>query len=442
MQTLREKVYDLAAKERKTDQEIAELLNLERGRVNKWINELKEPSSEFYNLALYNQILFERNYLKGFVDKDFLEDIAKLSFQGMTFIEIAALFGTTENTILKVLASYNNKNSSIYNPKLYKKILLSNSKNMEISEKEIFKKFNGLIHNGVNLNKISSSSIVKKFYRQQNARRVIETLLKSDFTATDQYIATTCGVSSSFVSEILRGHDDDRLGYALFGEEVMQLIKQKRFERTETNRQQSCLNIASNNPLSHDEQVKLSTISQNINFWLRILFSFRLTLEEFGEIVHFTNLQALSGILYNAAECQSIYYQNALNHLFSTSVTSDKEQRVKAVQAYLLKLQLAKTSNPVEYKKLLEQINDHEYKNLVKKHMNGTVKNLTDYDIQVILKYRLKYALPVRAIPFNNEVLHRRCPDSLKQQLAELDRLNIDQSRAYFSSTKNTGLKK
>ena len=360
----------------------------------------------------------------------------------MTFIEIAALFGTTENTILKVLASYNNKNSSIYNPKLYKKILLSNSKNMEISEKEIFKKFNGLIHNGVNLNKISSSSIVKKFYRQQNARRVIETLLKSDFTATDQYIATTCGVSSSFVSEILRGHDDDRLGYALFGEEVMQLIKQKRFERTETNRQQSCLNIASNNPLSHDEQVKLSTISQNINFWLRILFSFRLTLEEFGEIVHFTNLQALSGILYNAAECQSIYYQNALNHLFSTSVTSDKEQRVKAVQAYLLKLQLAKTSNPVEYKKLLEQINDHEYKNLVKKHMNGTVKNLTDYDIQVILKYRLKYALPVRAIPFNNEVLHRRCPDSLKQQLAELDRLNIDQSRAYFSSTKNTGLKK
>ena len=67
--------------------------------------------------------------------------------------------------------------------------------------------------------------------------------------------------------------------------------------------------------------------------------------------MHFTNLQALSGILYNAAECQSIYYQNALNHLFSTSVTSDKEQRVKAVQAYLLKLQLAKTSNPVEYKK-------------------------------------------------------------------------------------------
>ncbi len=439
MRTIRQKVYDLASNERKTDQEIADMLFLERKTVNNWINDLREPSSEFYNLALYNQILFERNYLKGFVDKDLLGDIVKLSFQGLTFIEIAALLGTTEGDILKMLDSYNNKNRSVYNPELYQQLLVNNSKNMASNERELFKKFNDLVNNGVKLNQVSNSTIVKKFYRYQNARRVIETLLESNFTATDQHIAKVCGVTTSFVGEILTGKDNEKLGQKFFGEEMMQFIKKKRLERAENNRHH--LNLGSNDSLSHEAQVKLSVIVQNITFWLRIIFSFRLTLEEFGEVVQFHNLQALSKAIYSAAECQSIYYQNALNYLFSTAVNSHENQRVETVKAFLLKLHLARSSNLVEYKKLLEQINDQDYKNLVKKYTSGTKTLLTDEDIQVILNYRLKYALPIHVIPFNREVLHRRCPESLREQLAELDKFNVERSRFYYAN-KNDGLKK
>ena len=84
---------------------------------------------------------------------------------------------------------------------------------------------------------------------------------------------------------------------------------------------------------------------------------------------------------------------------------------------------------------------EEQYKNLVKKYTSGTKTLLTDEDIQVILNYRLKYALPIHVIPFNREVLHRRCPESLREQLAELDKFNVERSRFYYAN-KNDGLKK
>ncbi len=264
METLKEKVYYLAANEHKTDQEIADILSLDKSLVNKWINELKKPSAEFYNLALYNKIIFERNYMKNFIDKDFLEDIVNLSSKGMTFIEIAALFNTTESFILNALDLYNKKSSSIYNPDFYCQLILNNSKNMKKSESELFKKFNGLVTSGVNITKISKASIVKKFYRKQNARRIIEILLESNFTATDQYISKVCGVSPSFVSEVLRGKDEEKLGYLLFGKTTMKMIIEKRCERTENNRDRNKLTYSSNRSIYFEKSID-DSINDNLD---------------------------------------------------------------------------------------------------------------------------------------------------------------------------------
>ena len=61
---IKKEVYRLAL-EGKSDQEISEIYRREKNQINKWINDLKVPSSPVYNLALYNQIIFERNALQS-----------------------------------------------------------------------------------------------------------------------------------------------------------------------------------------------------------------------------------------------------------------------------------------------------------------------------------------------------------------------------------------
>ena len=96
----RREVYRLAL-EGKSDEELAEIFRREKGQINKWINELKVPRSPIYNLALYNQIIFERNALRGIVDKDLLEEIIELLNKNFTFVEVAILLNSTEKEVQK-----------------------------------------------------------------------------------------------------------------------------------------------------------------------------------------------------------------------------------------------------------------------------------------------------------------------------------------------------
>lgn len=427
----REKAYKLAL-EGKTDQQIADILYTNRRSINEWINDLNNPRLDDYNIELYNQILFRRNALHDIVDKDTLNEIIELLYHDFTLIEIACLFNQTESDIKKQLQVYNMKSSSFYDPEFYTKLILKNSENTEKNEQKLFERFNKLTKEGVNLKDISKAKIVKKFYRRLNARRIINSLIDSNYQASDAFLAKKCGVNEEFVTKLLQGNDQEKLGYVLFSKEIMEHIKEIRLQRHEKNRQHLKINVTNNNGLSHDDKVKISEINREMSFWFRIIFSFRLTLKEFGEIVQFSNLEALSKILYQSAANLNNYYVNALNYLFSSSSIGKDNERIKKVQEYLAKLQKTRENNPMEYKKLLEQINDQEYKNLVKKHSVNKAESLSDEDIRVVLEYRLKYALPTRALPFKNDLLHRRCPEDLKEQIAELDYLNIQQSRAQY----------
>lgn len=427
----REKAYKLAL-EGKTDQQIADILYTNRRSINEWINDLNNPRLDDYNIELYNQILFRRNALHDIVDKDTLNEIIELLYHDFTLIEIACLFNQTESDIKKQLQVYNMKSSSFYDPEFYTKLILKNSENTEKNEQKLFERFNKLTKEGVNLKDISKAKIVKKFYRRLNARRIINSLIDSNYQASDAFLAKKCGVNEEFVTKLLQGNDQEKLGYVLFSKEIMEHIKEIRLQRHEKNRQHLKINVTNNNGLSHDDKVKISEINREMSFWFRIIFSFRLTLKEFGEIVQFSNLEALSKMLYQSAANLNNYYVNALNYLFSSSSIGKDNERIKKVQEYLAKLQKTRENNPMEYKKLLEQINDQEYKNLVKKHSVNKAESLSDEDIRVVLEYRLKYALPTRALPFKNDLLHRRCPEDLKEQIAELDYLNIQQSRAQY----------
>ena len=96
----------------------------------------------------------------------------------------------------------------------------------------------------------------------------------------------------------------------------------------------------------------------------------------------------------------------------------------------------------MRYKNLLEYINDKEYKDIVKKHAYNSGMTLSDEEVEKIIKYRLKYALPEKAIPFNWKYIKPRCPEYLLDELEELTRVNNEISVMYGPFKNSSGSRK
>lgn len=437
----RREVYRLAL-EGKSDEELAEIFRREKGQINKWINELKVPSSPIYNLALYNQIIFERNALRGIVDKDLLEEIIELLNKNFTFVEVAILLNSTEKEVQKIIKVLNMKSSPFYDPELYKNLMTKNTQNMRKKEEEIFHKFQKVVNEGIDLHFISDSELVKKFYRRQNVRRIVELLVQSDFQATDQFLAKNCGVSPSFVESTLNDRDEEHLIRLLFGDELVVRIKQARQEKAYKNRNAYKKDYRLVQEKPDEQKERVNTIENNIQFWFKILFTFKLSLQQFGELVQVTDLDLLSKMLFVEAKNMNKYYINALHYLFGYSSSDKNSENLKKAKNYLLWLSEAKKKDPMRYKNLLEYINDKEYKDIVKKHAYNSGMTLSDEEVEKIIKYRLKYALPEKAIPFNWKYIKPRCPEYLLDELEELTRVNNEISVMYGPFKNSSGSRK
>lgn len=438
---IKKEVYRLAL-EGKSDQEISEIYRREKNQINKWINDLKVPSSPVYNLALYNQIIFERNALRGIVDKDLLEEIIELLNRNFTFVEVAILLNSTEKEVQKIIKVLNMKSSPFYDPELYKNLMTKNTQNMRKKEEEIFHKFQKVVNEGIDLHFISDSELVKKFYRRQNVRRIVELLVQSNFQATDQFLAKSCGVSPFFVEKTLNDRDDEHLIRLLYGEELVAKIKQARHDKAYINRNAYKKDYRLVQEKSDEQKERVNTIENNIQFWFKILFTFKLSLQQFGELVQVTDLDLLSKMLFVEAKNTNKYYINALKYLFGYTSNDKNTENLKKAKNYLLWLSEAKKKDPMRYRNLLEYINDKEYKDIVKKHAYNLGMTLSDEEVEKIIKYRLKYALPQKVIPFNWAYIKPRCPEYLLDELEELNRVNYENSVLYGPYKNSSGSRK
>ena len=115
-----ENIYNMAL-EGKTNKEISELTGYNEWDVARQISLLSNPQSKYYNLHLYEKIIFVRAVKNDVViNKDLLEEIITFINNGFTFLEIAILNQTTIVKIKKQVNIIILKAIKNYLQKLYK----------------------------------------------------------------------------------------------------------------------------------------------------------------------------------------------------------------------------------------------------------------------------------------------------------------------------------
>ena len=430
---IRERFYKLAQTGMST-KDLCDKLYIEQNLANNWLNDLKKPESRWYKPELYNEILFKRALNEKIVDKDVLFDIVALIKEGFLYVEIGALLGITENEIKSYLETLKKPKSPYYDPKLYQDIQIKNQENNSIEEDKLYKKFQNLKNRGFNLKSISNHKSVKSFETRQMVRNILLDYLNSDMSLTDEFLANKYHVTSVTVNNYLMGIDETRLGFALFGEDIMQKIKEQRQKRKEESVHPWKTNFKPQNSLSTKELYELSKIETNLVFWIQIILTFKLSIKEFATLVNFNNPSILGKVLLTRSEYYSLYYKDALDFNFSHLKTG--EEHLTEAREYLEKLEVARKSNQKEYYTLLRKVTDQDYKDILKNSQNKLT--YSDEEIRTILEYRLKYALPWKEIPFSDTMLNKRCPADLKKKIEELNEDNAEK-RSRLHSSSHTG---
>lgn len=404
-------IYRLAL-EGKKNAEIADELRFDEHFIQKRIAILEKIEPE-----LYNAIYFKRYMFHNLVDKDLLYDIVKLIFEGFLYIEIATILGITEKEVKDNVKQFSKKTSPFYDNELYNKIVAKNIENETIKEEELFQRFSRIAKAGIELSKISNSAAIKRFETRITSQHILQRYVESNYTLSDQELAYQYHVTKAFVQELLTGKDKEQLGMKLLGKDTMNYIQQLRIMRRNEENKKNKLQIHSlKSTLSTENQKKLQMILLNIDFWLKILFTFRLSLEEFGIIIGFNNLETLKTILYSRAR------RNTLDLLFSDCNTHPSKEKIEYVQTYLRQLQAVHANDLEQYEELLKKINDYKYQEILAKKQS--INHLTEEEVRIVLEYRLKYFLTYKDLPFDRRALQKRCPEDLKEQLELLDEDN------------------
>lgn len=393
----------------KKDDEIARIMGVEKHYITSRILLLREE-----NPSIYNKIYFERHVFDYLVDKDVLFKVMDLVFQGFLYFEIGLIIGKSEKEVKELLEAYNKKSSPYYNPGLFKALKEKMKKN-EADEKAVFQRLKKLVNQGTDLSAVTNHILVRRFQKYYRNKKIIEDILDSGCTITDEALAFQNGVSVGYVRDLILGQDDYNMGETIFGKETMEYIKKKRMIRNQEKKKVYNQNNAPHhNPYPKKDKETLNSSQENFRFWIHILFTFRLSLMEFSIVLGISDLELLSKYLY------SNYSESSLNYLFSNSDLVS-QAKISSVRTYLKQLEEAKNKNDMKrYYELLKQISDVEYKKILQKRKENPRYVLSDEEIRVIILYRLKYGLPFHSLPFSSEMLTRRCPSDLKEQFEKL----------------------
>ncbi len=366
------------------NREIAEILNLDEFYVRNFVSDYSNPSSNHYNMGVYNQIIMARNLRnKAIVDYDEVEEMTRLVLEGYTFLEVGIQMNKTENDVISQFDKVLNNPYSIYFDKnLYNQIMKKQANTLDNHWDEVIKRLQKLEREGVEIEKYSRSSILKKYRRFQKISSLLQEYLSYNGNVTDQFLAKKYQLEVYDVRGILLGTIDREISEKIIGKDAIEKIRSHRFENLKQIKEdyKNQYQIIGNKV--KDE---LARIEKQKNLWISLMLTFRLSYEQIAKLTQFPTkyLFELKYAITNHLDEQKL---QALNYLETEESTEENLQKARRFYYSMLLALQTKQENAKYY---LDILNDRSYHTLMK------TKKKEEYlpsDYEIIISYVLKYA--------------------------------------------------
>jgi len=434
----KEKIINIAI-EGKSAKEIAAILPFDENEIRRFIASLNHKGNSNYKPNKYQDIVMNRQ--KRTIDKDFIDEIIKLIYEGFTFTEIAAMYeNTTEEEVKRNIYFLYAKNSPFKDKFLYSKVMRKQQQNQKRMEEEIYKRLESLEKNGVDLKQISSEMVFKRFERKKRIREMILDCLDSNMSLSTEELARKHSLNGETVKNILNGTIEKNTVLQVIDEESFQNIQNAWRVRNQVAKEEfrKGLDKFFESKLTEEEKKKLEKISNQMNLWIPLLLTFQLSIEDLGILTNFHNLEELKKVVMQKADKMSNYHENTLNYLFTNRIATnerEREERITKAKKFLKELTLAQvTKNKEKERNLLQWLTDYKALTLLKN--KKPIETLTPEELNTLMEYRIKYAMPYQYFPYTNNALKRYIPDKYKEEMQEISDYNDKMSKQAFITYK------
>lgn len=418
-----------------TIEKTAEKLNITPYDVKRVMKKLSEQ--EPYT---YNRILMERSLSKKIIDKDILEFLSQGIYTGQSSLELSYN--------LEHSADIKNEDGSniIYNDqdiKAYLRDILTQTavyKDLRTYQELItkleennslrgFKTFINFQKNGIDSAKYLTPNTYKVYENTLRKNKLVSELRELPPYTGISELASRYGLLTSAVRDILLGKDNEKLLETYYGEEEASKIIDSYEERINAAKKITVGKVAySYTPQGnsrHDYKC-LQYIRSNQEMILKLILEYRLTVNGLAKIFHFDRLETLEKEIIHLAGIQptgddlvnAIRYSfyNYYHDMYSNqTLAMEKEEENTNLAIYFFNEYLtAQKEDEEKRQKLYDKIDDLKYKKILAK--NRSFADLNESDQREVIKYRLKYVLPYRRMPFPHTSMTRYCPKDLRKE--------------------------
>ena len=361
-----------------------------------------------------NNIMIERNINNYFVDKDELDEIIKMIFDGYMLIEISYIKNLDLKEINKILNNLNLSTSPYYNPDLYINLKNKLDKTMKLDDNILFKRLAYLEKQGVNLNDYPKFSLIKRYFKLKKCLRMLEDLLTDNYLNLNDLLRKH-NLSTCCLAPIIRGEDDIKL----LDNYVDPITKQQILLKYEQRRQKiehQTINISSN---QDEDKDKIYKVINNSLFWLLFMIHFRLPVYELANILDIKNVKKLYYVLFDKAKTLDSKYLNIFEYIQQYIVSSNNLSEAKR---FYNKFLLMKKIDKEKAIKMLDVLKDKDYFKLVNSKKN--IKNMSIEERLIIANYWIKYALPIHKLPYSKADLNEYIRPLKYDEIASIEDYN------------------
>ena len=360
-----------------------------------------------------------------------LTKILELLKSGFLFVEVAAQLSLTEENVKVYLYQLQLKTSPFFDMELYQQFISQEKALNAMNEEELFARYENLEKKyGCEIETLSNNKMVSKYVREKRNRQVVEEYVKSNFTLKEQFLATKYHLDVVSVKFLL--YNKDLLLKYTSLENAEEILKRRQADLKEkVDNYNARLGNLSFVPFTKDR--KIEKVIRNLGFWIQIITNFKLSLSSFATLIGYQDVNNLQNALFHYTENRSPLQKGALIFIFNTYKNFDSEQLRRAANFVTFFNTAKKEGKTEEAQSMVRSLYaiDKAFLDICKSKKSG--ENLSDAEREVILHYKVKYAVPWSMFPFSKSAIlnfTNPIPEDLADELEVVEAyLNTSPSR-------------
>ncbi len=368
--------------------EIAKNVNLPYNEIKAIIKSLDDPKSSNYNVALFNKIKLEQSLSKRFIDYDKLDQIIELIRYGYSFLEIAITMNfESENEVERFLAVLKKNLKDDYS-----RLMNIYHRNLEKNKFVVFERIRRLENDGVDFNAYNNSKLYNDYLKYKKRKDIIYTFMNYN---TDIYeLANTFAIDKKKIQEYLKNTD----GFVekVLPQKQVKIFYEKAKAVLEQYKEQNALNVLTkhNKAISnkHADQAEqdFTRIGINFDYYVKLILSFKLTLEEIARLINIEPTTELYNYFINNSDD---IVKQAIRFNFdepnrNPSDFSHYEKAQKFTRDYGIACLL---KDQEKRKQCLDFLNDKAFFQVIRNHQS--YMELSEEEKKVVFEFRIKYVL-------------------------------------------------